>query len=1285
MTIIGSAYVDIRAITDKLEADIKAALASLPETIEIKVEADTRPAEEQIDLLIAWGDEHNINIDVEANTTAAEVHIGEIVDEHRETIVDVDADTIAAEVHIEDFMAAASEHEINVPVDVQDVTARLSLAGLMVQWGHKVLDWWVNVNTFLAEAELGILSRPRIVEVFAKVNEGSQEHLKTFGANLGTFLSGISGATALRGLIAESIDAKIHIGELAPKIALTAEKIGTLATSAMGAVGGLLSLGSSLVDIMGIAPAIPGVFVGMAIAMKITTLAFGDMKKAVPELYNEMKTLKESMSHAFWDDATTGFQDLFQRSTVLKDSLVETSHAMGGFWGSVFSGMAQEGFAKAMQGDFANLNEGIKIMTGNTGIFLHIFQTLGEFGSAYLPKLADGLGGLATRFDAFLTHAQADGTLKAWVDNGVTALKDLGHVIGEVSGIFGGLADAANAAGGMTLGVLGGSLERLNATIRTADFQKNLVNIFQGANAAIGFIVDGLGRLMGAIGYLSPALKIVETQIGLTLFKALDIISGILARPEVAKGLTDLFGGILKGVGEFAQAMDPIGVKLGSIMSFVGEIVATLGKVVGHAAAVLIPPIATMLDTIKPLIGPLGDLVVKLTDWLAPVLKTLAQDILPPAVDMFKKILPAITNLVDAITPDVVALMDAFGASMKKGADGSQAQQDADGINNLAQSIRDGQKDFKSWTDGFKQLDDATAWLTSTKHTTEFHNSTVSMFNDFAKNNQKLSEDIRKSADDIFGPFNKAVDKMNKDVNQGLADFWADAGRNNEGMSKDFQKGWNDFWGGLDGFNKDTSKKVNDDLKNFWTDVGHNNDGMAKDFMKGWDGMWKDFAKAVKPVQDTAGKIKDNLDKLWGSLVSRPVEDFAKKWDKGWQDIKKNNENLSKDINKNISQWWSDISAGFTTNATKVSTKWDSMWKGFSKSNQSLSKDINKNISQWWGDVSAGFTTNATKVGTKWDKMWSDMKTSNSKTSADINKNVSKWWGDVSAPFVKKGAEIGKNWDKTWSDIKSSNEKLSADVNKNISSWWSDISGDFNRGVSDLNNGWNGMWNDIHATAANFIIQVTSGIQKLWADAQHAFEEGMKIVHDVQKRGWDAVFEYLNGLWNDMLNAGGHIIDGLVKGIQDGVGAVGKAIAGVGQSVLDGIAHIMEMASPSKAMRRRGQWIVEGLSDGIHAHADLAVDATHAMSKRILDAAKITIPPIKTSGVYGPTGGNSNIFASLNGDSLPTPQSYGYNSRGTGASSVIQPTVNVYPSAPLNERQVGQMAASQLFWNFTNR
>jgi hypothetical protein len=122
-------------------------------------------------------------------------------------------------------------------------------------------------------------------------------------------------------------------------------------------------------------------------------------------------------------------------------------------------------------------------------------------------------------------------------------------------------------------------------------------------------------------------------------------------------------------------------------------------------------------------------------------------------------------------------------------------------------------------------------------------------------------------------------------------------------------------------------------------------------------------------------------------------------------------------------------------------------------------------------------------------------------------------------------------------------------------------------------------------------------------------------------------------------------------------------------------------------MYTRGLWTVQGYVNGITDHGGLAVDAMNNIASRVLDASTVKIPSMDTGALVGGQSQNPNIFAAAaQSNSMPVPGSYGYQPTSQQRNAtVVNPTVNVYPSAPLNEAQVGQMAASQLFWEFTNR
>lgn len=89
-------------------------------------------------------------------------------------------------------------------------------------------------------------------------------------------------------------------------------------------------------------------------------------------------------------------------------------------------------------------------------------------GSDFLPRLADGLADVLTRFDNFIVRAESDGSLEKWMNSGINALKELGNSIINIGSMLSSLNDAFTDSGGNSLLA---SLE--SATKRTAELMKS--------------------------------------------------------------------------------------------------------------------------------------------------------------------------------------------------------------------------------------------------------------------------------------------------------------------------------------------------------------------------------------------------------------------------------------------------------------------------------------------------------------------------------------------------------------------------------------------------------------------------------------------------------------------------------------------------------------------------------------------------------------------------------------------------------------------------------------------
>ncbi|MBI3213166.1 MAG: hypothetical protein HYZ38_05060 [Mycobacterium sp.] len=127
---------------------------------------------------------------------------------------------------------------------------------------------------------------------------------------------------------------------------------------------------------------------------------------------------------------------------------------------------------------FGNTTEAQDILTGALEPLTDGLLTLTEAGTDALPRLADGFVTVSERFADFITKADDDGRLAAWIDEGITAMGQLGESLLNIGKIFTGISDAAQ-------GSLLANLEKWTTTWAT------WINSVEGQNTLKDFFAEG--------------------------------------------------------------------------------------------------------------------------------------------------------------------------------------------------------------------------------------------------------------------------------------------------------------------------------------------------------------------------------------------------------------------------------------------------------------------------------------------------------------------------------------------------------------------------------------------------------------------------------------------------------------------------------------------------------------------------------------------------------------------------------------------------------------------------
>ncbi|AHY26933.1 tape measure protein [Mycobacterium phage Nairb] len=404
------------------------------------------------------------------------------------------ADTSGAARDLERFRAEQQRNPVDLRVRVDTDSARGNVSQLVGDLGKLRSAGVINLGV------LGVGSLPAAATAVAALATSVQQ-LSQAGLAVPGMLGGIAAvaSTAKVGLsgVSDAFDALNKASDGTPKsIEAANEALSKLAPSAAEAVRAAADIKQQLKDAL-VLPTQQNLFDGL-----------GDSARKVVSA--DLPILQRGMAAT----ASAINSNLKQLATSL------SSGSSQGFLDRIFGNTAdaQSRLSKAI--DPA----------------VHAFGTLAAAGSDTLPRLADGVGRLAERFDNFITTADADGRLDKWINDGIDAVGHLGETILNLGKSFTAVTQAAGTGGLLsTLDSLSGKL----ATFLNSDAgQAKLRQFFQDGKDQLA----QWGPILGDIAKSLPAVLTAAKEWTDQLLPPLKEITGFLAdSPGLIQGVATAF------------------------------------------------------------------------------------------------------------------------------------------------------------------------------------------------------------------------------------------------------------------------------------------------------------------------------------------------------------------------------------------------------------------------------------------------------------------------------------------------------------------------------------------------------------------------------------------------------------------------------------------------------------------------------------------------------------------------------------------------------------------------
>lgn len=184
--------------------------------------------------------------------------------------------------------------------------------------------------------------------------------------------------------------------------------------------------------------------------------------------------------------------------------------------------------------------------------------------------------------------------------------------------------------------------------------------------------------------------------------------------------------------------------------------------------------------------------------------------------------------------------------------------------------------------------------------------------------------------------------------------------------------------------------------------------------------------------------------------------------------------------------------------------------------------------------------------------------------------------GLIVGAMTDVGIAIYQNWDKITSQL----DKMSAEFKQwfvGVGEWWNEKWEGFK---TNFQTAWESLPGFVqHPIQA--LDQASAGLKQWFVGVGEWWNQKWSGFKTNWDKSWNSLVDTIKNLPQKFLDYGKNIVEGLIKGINNGIETAKKTAGGLAKAIIDKFTTDTEIHSPSALFERFGEFINQGLANGI--------------------------------------------------------------------------------------------------------
>lgn len=808
------------------------------------------------------------------------------------------------------------------------------------------------------------------------------------------------------------------------------------------------------------------------------------------------------------------------------------------------------------------------------------------------------------------TMGKTTGELKSGLSEGTISVEQFQDALIDLNKNGGGGLKsleqiAKDATGGIGTGI---------ANMKTA-VTRGVANIITAVDESLKKVnLGGIGTLIGEVG---SKFEFVLTKISEFIPPIIEMIGGLV---NSFKGLGSSINGTEGPINSFKQAMMSVNLWIGNLVGMVKDRLPQIQEVISKVFTTIANVVMPILSNAFKLIGPIAGVI---------------SNLIPLLIDLGSAILNGLLTVLGALTGETNKVSDGFVnglASILKNVVIPAIQKTTDFVNDNSEL--------------FEMLGGVIGGVVLAFGAFKIVNTTITIFNTLKTaviaaqtaftilSNVGIGGTIKMLAG-FMGPvgwiitilaavtgaiiylwktnegFRNAVINIWETIKQSFSDaatwvkktwdntlqFFSDLWKGIKEGAKAAVEGVKDAWNGVKQWFVDLWQGTKETASGMWDGTVNAAKSAVESVKKAWDGIKQWFADTWDGVKSTVSDFADFvmgyigplvygvrnafthmgmfLKKVWTELgniagecftivknvILAPVLFVTSMISGGWEEAKNNMIGVWNNIKEAAINIWTSIKAVFDNFLLNTKMAFMNIWLGIKMTAINIWTGISNQAVAIWTVVAEFFSNLWLGIKTTAADAWNYVKNTAIQTWLDTKQGAIDTWNAIKQWFVD-----------TWNSIKETAVQTWQSVKEGAIQTWNDTK----QAAVDI-------WEAIKKFFIDTVNNIVSSATNAWESLKQGVSDAIQTVKDT----FNTVKEI------DLFEIGKNIIEGLVNGIKEKIGAVKNAITDVASNITGKLSKILDINSPSREMAKLGVFTSQGLAVGINngvSYVDKAVD-----------------------------------------------------------------------------------------------